>query len=336
MATPRQGRINAVRRREFIALLGSAAAWPLAVRAQQRTRLPIFGYLGASTALVTSERIAAFLQRLRELGWIEGRTVSIEYRWAEGRTEHLAEMVAELVRHNVDVIVTSGAGPVLAAKQTTSSIPIVFTVASDPVGTGLVPSLARPNGNVTGLSYQGPDLAPKRIEVLREMVPGLGGLAVMAYTGAAGAMRELGEVQAAAVSVGLEIAPVKIQQADDIESVLTGLTERAQALYVCADPLLNTNRRRIIAFSRGARLPTMFGERENVLEGGLISYGPHIPDLYRRAADLVDKILRGARPSDIPVEQPIKFELVINLKAAKALGLTVPPTLLARADEVIE
>ena len=252
------------------------------------------------------------MQRLRELGWIEGRTVAIEYRWAEGRSERFAEIAAEFVRLKVDVIVTSGTA-VLAAKQATSVIPIVFAVAGDPVGTGLVASLARPGGNVTGLSIQATDLAGKRLELLREVVPGLRRLAIMANVGNPAAVLEMGEVQATARTLGLEVATFEIRRAEDIAPAFEALKGRADALYVCADPLVNTNRIRINTLALGARLPTMYGFREYVEAGGLMSYGPNFPDLFRRAADFVDKILRGAKPADIPVEQPTKFDLVINL-----------------------
>jgi putative tryptophan/tyrosine transport system substrate-binding protein len=330
-----------VRRREFITLLGGAAAtpsllWPLAVRAQQPAKLRTIGFLGASTASVTSRRTAAFIQRLRELGWIEGRTVAIEYRWAEGRPERFAELAAEFVRLHVDVIVTAAAAPTVAAKQATSIIPIVFAVAGDPVGTGLVASLARPGGNVTGLSVQAPDLASKRLGVLREVVPGLRRLAVMVNSGAAGSMLERREVQMVAGTLGFEVVPLEIKRAEDVAPAIATLKDRVEALYVCADPLVNNARKRIISEALGAHLPTIYGERENAEDGGLISYGADIADLYWRAAEHVDKILRGAKAGDIPVEQPIKFELIINLKTAKVLGIDVPPTLLATADEVIE
>ena len=283
-----------------------------------------------------SQWTAAFVQRLRELGWIEGRTVAIEYRWAEGRSERFAEIAAEFVRLKVDVIVTTWNRAVLAAKQATSVIPIVFALAGDPVGSGLVASLARPGGNVTGLSVQQTDLAGKRLELLREVVPGLRRLAIMANVGYPDAVLEMGEVQAAARTLGLEVVTLEIRRAEDIAPAFEALKGRADALYVCTDALVNTNRIRINTLALGARLPTMHGIREYVEAGGLMSYGANFPDLFRRAADYVDKILRGAKPADIPVEQPTKFDLVINLTTAKALGLDVPPTLLARADEVIE
>jgi putative ABC transport system substrate-binding protein len=325
-----------MRRREFIALLGSAASsWPLAAQAQQPSKLPTIGFLGAGTPSGWSHWVAAFVQRLRELGWIEGRTVAIEYRWAEGRSERYTEIATEFVRLKVDVIITVG-GAVLAAKQATSTIPIVFAVAADPLGSGLVASLARPGGNITGLSIQATDLAGKRLELLREVVPDLRRLAIMADVGYLAAVLEMGEVQAAAKTLGLEVVTLEIRRVDDIASAFETLKGRAGALYVPANPLVNTNRIHINNLALGARLPTMFGFREYVEAGGLMSYGPNVPDLFRRAGDFVDKILRGAKPADLPVEQPTKFELVINLKTANALGLNIPPMLLALADEVIE
>jgi putative ABC transport system substrate-binding protein len=273
---------------------------------------------------------------MHELGWIEGRTVAIEYRWAEGRSERYAEIAAEFIRLKVDVIVTQGTPAVLAAKQATLIIPIVFASAGDPVGTGLVTSLARPGGNATGLSSQQTDTIGKRIEILREVVPGLRWLAIMANVGNPFTVLELGEVQATARTVGLEVNALEIQRVQDIGPAFETLKDRADALYVCTDPLVTTNQIRISTLALGTRLPTMSGFREFVDAGGLLSFGANLPDQFRRAAEYVDKILRGAKPGDIPVEQPTKFDLVINLITAKALGLDVPPTLLARADEVIE
>jgi putative tryptophan/tyrosine transport system substrate-binding protein len=324
-----------MRRREFIMLLGGAAAWPLAARAQT-AKLPTIGFLGALSPSAASQWTAAFVQRLRELGWIEGRTVAIEYRWAEGHNARLAEIAAEFVQRKVDVIVTHSAEPVIAAKQATSVIPIVIAAAADPVGTGLVAGLARPGGNVTGLSLQATDLAGKRLELLREVVPGLRRMAIMANAGAPAAVVEIGEVQAAARTVGLEVATSEIRRAEDIAPAFEALKGRAEALYVIGDPLVNTHRLRINILALGARLPTMHSVREFVEAGGLMSYGANFADLFRRAADLVDKILRGAKPDEIPVEQPTKFDLVINLTTAKALGLTVPEPFLLRVDEVIE
>jgi putative ABC transport system substrate-binding protein len=298
--------------------------------------MPTIGFLGANTPSAQSQWTAAFVQRLHELGWIEGRTVAIDYRWAEARNERSAEIAAEFVRLKVDVIVTSGTASPLAAKNATSVIPIVFAAAGDPVGNGLVASLARPGGNVTGLSNQRTDLAGKRLELLREVVLGLRRLAVIANVGAPDSVRELGEVQTAARVLGLEVTTWEIRRAEDIAPRFEALKDHVEALYVVGDPLVTTNRIRINTLALSARLPTIYGLRENVDAGGLMSYGPNFPDLFRRAAELVDKILRGAKTADIPVEQPTKFYLIINLTTAKALGLTVPPMLLARADEVIE
>jgi putative ABC transport system substrate-binding protein len=325
-----------MKRRDFIAGLGGASvAWPLVARAEQVPKLPTIGFLGAGSPATWSHWTAAFVQRLRELGWNEGRTVAIEYRWAEGRSERFAEIASEFVQLKVDVIVTSG-GAVLAVKQSTSVIPIVFALATDPVGLGFVASLARPGGNVTGLSSQSADTANKRLELLREVVPGLRRLAIMGNVGYPGAVLEMGEVQTTAKTLGLEVVLLEIRRAEDIARTFETLKSRAEALFVLADPLINANQVRINTLAVDARLPTMSGFRDYVETGGLVSYGPNYPDLFRRAADYVDRILRGAKPGDIPVAQPTKFDLVINLKTAKALGLELSPSLLARADEVIE
>jgi putative ABC transport system substrate-binding protein len=325
-----------VKRREFIALLGGAAAWPLVARAQQSGKLPTIGFLGQSTRSATSEWTAAFVQRLRELAWIDGRNLAIEYRWAEGRSERYAEIAAEFVRLKVDLIVTGATLTTLAAKQATAVIPIVFAAAADPVGTGLVASLARPGGNVTGLSIQTTDTNGKRLELLREVVPGLRRLAILANVGNPASVLEMGEAQATARTLGLEVITSEIRRAEDIAPAFEALKDRADALYVCADPLMNTNRTRINILAVGARLLTIYDFREYVEAGGLMSYGPDIPGLFRRAADFVDKILRGAKPADLPVEQPTKFDFVINLTTAKALGLKIPESFLLRVDEVIE
>jgi putative tryptophan/tyrosine transport system substrate-binding protein len=328
-----------MKRRAFLTLLGGAAAWvaePLAARAQQPGKLKTIGYMGPTTPSAQSPWTAPFLRRLHELGWIEGRNLAIEYRWAEGRNDRFAEIAAEFVRLKVDVIVTYSAAPVLAAKQATSIIPIVFPAAPDPLGSGLVATLARPGGNVTGLSTQSTDVAGKRLEFLREVVPAIRRLAIMANVGNPGSVREMGEVQAAARTLGIEFTNLEIRRAEDIAPAFEALKGRAEALYVCAEPLVNANRTRINSLAQSARVPTIYGFREYVEAGGLISYGANVPDLFRRAAEYVDKILRGTKPGDLPVEQPTKFDLVINLTTAKALGLTVPETLLARADEVIE
>jgi len=326
-----------MKRRDFTMLLGgAAAALPLAAHAQQAGKLPTIGFLVPGTPSSHGQWFAALVQRLRELGWIEGRTVAIEYRWAEGRTERFDEIAAEFVRRKVDVIVTSATASVVAAMQATSVIPIVFAAAGDPVGTGLVASLARPGGNVTGLSIQQPDVAAKRLELLREVVPSLRRLAILANVGGPAVVLDMREVQAAARTLGLEVITSEIRRGEDIVPAFEGLNGRADALYVCIDPLTNSHRVRINTLALAERLPTMYAIREGVEGGGLMSYGPNIPDLFRLAADYVDKILRGAKPGDIPVEQPRKFDLIINLTTAKALRLTIPESFLLRADEVIE
>jgi len=324
-----------MKRREFITLLGGAAAWPRAARAQQPAKMPTIGFLGASP-WIESQRVAAFVQRLRELAWIDGQNLAIEYRWGEGRNEQYMEAAAGLVRLKVDVIVTVATRSALAAKQATSVIPIVFAVVGDPVETGLVASLARPGGNITGLSAETAGVASKRVELLRDAIPGLRRLAIMANVGNPGSVLEMGEAQAAARKLGLEVTTSEIRRAEDITPAFEALRDRADALYLCPDPLMITNITRINILAVGARLPTMHGVREYVEAGGLIFYGPNFPDLFRRAADYVDKILRGAKPADIPVEQPTKFDLVFNLTTAKVLGLKVPEAFLLRADEVIE
>ena len=325
-----------MKRRDFITLLGGAAAWPLAAGAQQTAKPPTIGLMVPSTPLIESQRVAAFLQRLRQLGWIENRNVAIEYRWAEGRSERFVEIATEFVQLKVDLIVASTTPAVIAAKQATAAIPIVFATVNDPVSTGLVASLARPGGNLTGLSNQLGDTASKRLELLREIVPGLRRLGIWANVGNPGTVLEMGEVQAAARTLALEVVTLEIRRAEDIGPAFEGAKGRMDALYVAADPLANSNRVRINTLALAARLPTMQGVREYVEAGGLMSYGANIADGYRRAADYVDKILRGAKPGDIPVEQPTKFDLVINLTTAKALGLTIPDKLMALADEVIE
>lgn len=325
-----------LKRREFITLLGGSAAWPLAARAQQANKLPKIGFLGSGTAAAQGQWVAAFSQRLRELGWIEGRNLTIEYRWAEGNSDRAAELAAEFVRLKVDVIVTYANPIVVATKKVTSVIPIVFAAAADPLGTGLVASLARPGGNVTGLSVQNTELAGKHLELLRELILGLRRLAIMVNIGNSAAVLEMHEVQAAARATGIEVATLEIRRAEDIADAFEEVRGRADALYVCIDTVLFSNRIGISTLAIGAHLPTILSNREFVAAGGLMSYGPSFPDLFRRAGDYVDKILHGAKPGDIPVEQPTKFDLVINLTTAKAIGLEVPPTLLGRADEVIE
>src|SRR6516162_1883027 len=317
-------------RRETIAALGGASAWPLATRAQQPAKLPTIGYLGTAAASAWAPWTAAFVQRLHELGWIDGRTVAIQYRWADGRAERSAQLAAELARLKVDVIVTGG-NAALAAKQASSVVPIVFALVDDPVGMGLIASLARPGGNVTGLALQSADIAGKRVALLREIVPGLRRLAIMANVEYPMVALEMGQVQDAARTLGINPVALGIRRAEDIAPAFEALNGRADALYIVGDALVITHRVRINTLALIARLPTIQVSREFVEAGGLMSYGPNFPDLFRRAADYVDKILRGAKPGELPVEQPTKFDLVINLTTAKALGLEVPPTLLARA-----
>jgi putative ABC transport system substrate-binding protein len=324
-----------MRRRDFIKVVaGSVAVWPLAVRAQQAGKLPTIGLLGPN-ALIWTPFTTAFVERLRQLGWVEDRTIAIEYRWTEGHPERVADLAAEFVRQKVDVIVTNGSS-VTAIKRVTSIIPIVFAVAADPVGGGLVASLARPGGNTTGLSVEASDLATKKLELLREIVPRLRQLALMGNVGNPEAALETGAVETAARTLGLGVAPLEIRRPEDIAPAFEALKAQADALYVVQDALVTANRTPIITLALGARLPTIFASRDHVQAGALMSYGPNFSEMFRRAAEYVDKILRGTKPGDIPVEQPTKFNLIINLTTAKALGLTVPPSLLARADEVIE
>jgi putative tryptophan/tyrosine transport system substrate-binding protein len=326
-----------MRRREFIALLGgSAAAWPLATRAQQAGKLPVIGFLGPATAATQSQWAVPMVRRLRELNWIEGRNIVIEYRWAEGRAERAAEIASEFVRSRVDVIVTIGTPTTTAAKAATSLIPIVFCSVSGPVETGLVASLARPGGNITGLSNQMADTGGKRLEILRELIPHLRRLATIGNATNPAATVEMAQIRAQAQGLGLSVISPEVRQAEDFATAFESFKGQVDALYVQTDLLTISNRIRINTLALEARLPTMHGIRDFVELGGLVSYGHNIADLLRRAGDYVDKILRGAKPSDLPVEQPTKFDLVLNLTTARALGLTVPPSLLARADEVIE
>jgi len=325
-----------LRRRDFIALVGAAAASvPIAARAQQTRRLPTVGFLVPGTPESHGKWVAAFAQRLSELGWIEGRTLTIEYRWAEGRNERMAEYATEFVGLKVDVIVTS-AGGANAAKQATSVIPIIFAAYGDPVAAGLIASLARPGGNVTGLTIQPTDLTGKRLDLLREIVPGFRRLSIMGNVANTGFGKEQAELQAAASNSGIETTVLEIRRAEDIAPAFDAIKDRTDALYVFSEPLLNANRVKINTLALGARIPTIFAFREFVDAGGLMSYGANFADLFRRAADFVDKILRGTKPADLPVQQPTKFDLIINLTTAKALGLKIPESFLVLADEVIE
>jgi putative ABC transport system substrate-binding protein len=324
-----------MKRREFIALLSGAAAWPLAARGQQARKLPTIGFLGSSTASGWAPWTAAFQQRLRELGWIEGHNIAVEYRWAEGSNERGAEIAREFVRMKVDVIVTTGSSA-LAVKEAVATVPVVFALWADPIGSSYIASLARPGGNATGLSIQTLDTAAKRLELLREVVPVLQRLTIVARLDNPSNVVEAGEVEAAARKLGIEVAIANIRRTEDIAPAMEALKSRADAIHVVSDPLLLANAVRINTLALGARLPTIYSFREGVDRGALMSYGTNYPKLWQRAAELIDKILRGAKPGDIPIEQPTKFDLVVNLITAKALGLEIPPLLLARADEVIE
>ena len=324
-----------MRRREFIAFVsGTAVAWPLTARAQKSGKVPTVGFLGATTPSVWSAFVAAFLERLRELGWIDGSTVAIEYRWAQGRDELYAEFAAEFVRLKVDVIVTAGTDATIALKKATSEIPIVFAAVGDPVGTGVIASLAHPGGNVTGLSNEQADLAGYRLELLHEVVPSVRRVALLGNIGSPLILLEMKAAEEAAPKLGLDVFRLGVRKTEDIESAIESVKDRADALYVCTDPLISTNRVRINILAIGEKLPTMNSFREYVQAGGLISYGPNFPDLFRRAGDFVDKILRGVKPADLPVEQPVKFDLMINTTTAKVLGLTIPEKILVRASEV--
>jgi putative ABC transport system substrate-binding protein len=324
-----------MRRREFIRLAGVAAAWPLAARAQTPGKLPTIGLLIPATRAAHGPWFASLVERLHELGWIEGRTVAIEHRWAEGRADRYDEIAAEFVRLKVDVIVTTGPAA-QQARRATSVIPIVLPLSGDPVGVGLAASLARPGGNVTGLSIMQPDLAGKRLELLREVVPNIRRLAIMANPGFRDVVLEANEVQASAQSLGIEVATLNIWRAEEITPALESLKDHPDALYVPSDATFNANRIPINTFALNARIPTMLAFRELVEAGGLMCYGPNYTSMFRRAAEYVDKILRGAKPADMPFEQPTKFDLVVNLAVAKALGLKIPEAFLLRADEVIE
>src|SRR5262245_9058823 len=336
MTPPREGRVAIhIRRRELLVTLGGVAvAWPHAARAQQPAKQPLIGMLVPGTRATHGEWFEALARRLRDLGWIEGRTVAFEYRFAEGHTDRAAEIAAEFVRMKVDLIATSAVGAA-RAKQATSVIPIV-SVMSDPIGSGLVASLNRPGGNVTGISVQQDELASKRVELLREVVPGLRRLAVIADAGSRASLVELEQAYVAARTLGLDAVKIEIHRMEDIASAFEPVRGNSEALYVVSNPLINANRIRISTLALGARMATICGFREYVAVGALMSYGPNVPALFRRAAELVDKILRGAKAAELPVEQPTKWDLVINLTTAKALGLVIPESFLPRADEVIE
>jgi putative ABC transport system substrate-binding protein len=320
-------------RREFVELLfGTVAAWPFVAHAQQGTPRHI-GVLGAD-ATVWNSWTVAFVARLRELGWVEGDTIDIDYRWAGGSSKRVSDFTGELLRRNVEVIVTYGSAAAVL-QQVTTTIPIVLAVAFDPVSAGLVASLAQPGGNVTGVSIQQPELIGKRLELLREVIPQLHRLAIMANAGYAVPALEAEKTKATAQTLGLEAARLEIWRPQDIAPAFEAIRGKADALYVVSDAFIASNRTLITTLALSARLPTILSYGDYVEAGGLMSYGPNYANLFRQAADMVDKILHGTKPSDISVEQPSKFELVINLGTARAIGLTMPSTVLARADKVI-
>jgi ABC-type uncharacterized transport system substrate-binding protein len=331
-----------MRRREFIASIGGAAtsiAWPRAARAQQGERIR---RIGALQGLAESDpewprRFGAFKQRLQELGWNEGRNVAFEFRFADGKPERLPALAAELVQANVDVIITNAAQPIEAARQATSTIPIVMASVGDALGAGYVASLARPGGNVTGLTLVATDQSAKRLQLVKEIVPNLVRVAVLWNSNASGHRLQLQEMERATPGLGIMLQSLAIRNADEIDAGLqAAMQANAQAIVTMDDPVVQSQRGRIVTFAMRQRLPVMSEFRPGTEAGALMSYGPNQIDLWRRAAAYVDKILKGAKPADIPVEQPTKFELVINLKSAKALGITIPPSLLSVADEVIE
>ena len=324
-----------MRRREFILLVGSVAAYSSSAAFGQRSATPpIVGFLVAGTRASHGAWITAFTQRLSELGWTDGRNIKIAYRWAAGDIRQTREFVAEFVQQKVDVIVTSAFG-VRAAKEATSTIPIVSAAYGDAVAGGIVKSLARPGGNVTGLSIQPSELSSKRLELLRDIVPNVRRLAALVNTHVVGE-QEVVAIRTASAKLNIDANVLDIQTADDIEATMATLAGQTDALYVYSEPLTNANKDKIIKAATSAKIPTIFGFREFVDAGGLISYGPNFSDLFARAADFTDKILRGASPSDMPIEQPVKYDLIINLRTAKALGLSISEAVLTRADEVIE
>ena len=326
-----------MKRREFIALLAGAAAWPLAARAQQPAKIPRVGLLSTFSPSETGPWHQALRQGLRDLGWVEGENISIEYRYAEGRLDRLPAIATDLVRLKVDLIFTDTTSPALAAKNATRSIPIVVASASDFVETGLAQSLARPGANITGLDQIAPELGGKRLELLKEIVPTLSGVVVLWNPQNKTSTRNWNELQVPASQLGLTLHSLEVRHADELDKAFEVATRaRADALAILPEPVFVANLKRIADFAAKNHLPSIFHLREFADAGGLITYGPDRADLFWRAAAYIDKILKGTKPADLPIQRPTKFELVINLKTAKALGLEVPTTLLARADEVIE
>jgi ABC-type uncharacterized transport system substrate-binding protein len=326
-----------MKRREFIRLVGGVVAWPLVSHAQQTERAPRVGFLGNSTAALETNLVGPFREGLREAGYEEGRNITIEYRWAEGKYERLPALVAELASSKVELIVTAGTPAALAVVKNAPSMPLVMVAVGDPVGTGLVASLARPGGNATGFTSLAPELEGKRLELLKEVVHTLSSISFLWNSSNAYMIATEKEVEAAAKTLGLKVLSLNVRNLAELDAAFTSIAkEKPDALNVLADRLFLHNRSRIINFCRKERLPGVHAYRELVVAGGLMSYGPSYADMHKRAAIYVDKILKGAKPADLPVQQPTKFEFVINLKTAKELGLAVPPAVLARADEAIE
>jgi len=324
-------------RRAFLAVVaaGGVIAMPAVARAQQAGKVHRIGFLSLQSGLTSTTD--AFPQGLGELGYVEGRNLIIEYRWAAQKEERLPELAAELVRLKVEVIVTAAAPTIEAARRATSTIPIVMAAVADPVGSGLVTSLARPGGNVTGLTALSTDLAGKRLQLVREVVPKATRVAVLAYHGTSATRLFLEQMRAAAQQMGVQLAVQEVNEAGGLPGAFTTMQrERAQALIVQVTPFSADNAKRIVELAAQHRLPAMYDVRSFVDAGGLVSYGPSLPEMFHRAAFYVDRILKGAKPADLPIEQPTKFELVINMKAAKALALVIPPAILGRADEVIQ
>jgi ABC-type uncharacterized transport system substrate-binding protein len=327
-----------VRRRDFIAHLGGVvAAWPFVARAQHGGRIPRVGFMGNSTAALEANLIGPFREGLREHGYEEGRNIEIIFRWAEGRYERFPALIAELIAANVDVIVTAGTPAAFAIKKATSTVPVVMAAAGDPVGTGIVPNLARPGGNITGLSGLAPDLEGKRLELLREVAPHVAHVAFFLNPANEFHTVSMRQALAAAQALNIELQLREVSRSEDLDAAFAAIIkEKPDGLLILADRIFLHNRQRMMDFATEHRLPSVNAYRELVEAGGLTSYGPSYEQMHRRAADYVDRIVKGARPGDLPIEQPTRFTLVVNLKAAKALGLQVPPTLIARADEVIE
>lgn len=326
-----------MRRRKFVALLGGVVAtWPFAARAQQKA-MPVIGVLNTGSPSASSRPMGAFRQGLSEAGYVEGQNVAIEYRWAEGHYDRLPALAADLVGRKVDLIMASSPPSALAAKSATSTIPIVFRGGADPVGDGLIVSLARPGGNLTGVSFVADELTAKRLELLSELVPRAGVIALLVNPTNASAERVIRDVQEAARTKGLQLHVLKAGSESEIDTAFASLVQlHADALVVGADPFLSSRREQLVALASRSAVPSIYAWREFAASGGLISYGASLTAAYRLVGIYAGKILKGAKPADLPVEQPTKFELVINRKAAKALGLELPPTLVVRADEVIE